>query len=426
MIGPAPIRVAVLFADLDVDRTQRCALQLVEELDRRWFAPEVWALRGGHGSTAALRATGTPVVLLSQGRAAGPVTIARLAMRLWRERPSLLYAPTASPGTWARSLAAILRIPVATMPDGEVRVDTAYRLREIAQRNSSWTMTESGEIPPESSLWPGPGVAAPPERIIERGRLRPNRSLRRVTAATLTAFLPPPQRATGAAVVICPGGGYEGVTIDREGYDVARWLSTRGIAGLVLKYRLPQVAATGDETPWPLQDIVRALALTRERAQEWQVDPRRIGVMGFSAGGHMAAYASTVDPDLAFAVLVYPVISLAPDLTHRGSRERLLGARPSDATTARYSAEQRVTATTTPTFLVHARDDDVVKVVNSELHAGALRRAGVPHECLLYERGGHGFGLAADGGEPAAWPDRCMTWLRARGVLPAAQGLGRM
>lgn len=133
--------------------------------------------------------------------------------------------------------------------------------------------------------------------------------------------------------------------------------------------------------------------------------------MGFSAGGHMAAYASTVDPHLAFATLVYPVVSLEPGLAHRGSRRRLLGKRPGPDAVARYSFQHHVSASTPPTFLVHAEDDDVVPVQNAEYYAAALSRADVPHESHLYRTGGHGFGLGTPGSEPAGWPSRFLAWL---------------
>jgi len=268
-------------------------------------------------------------------------------------------------------------------------------LREVAQRGSNWTTTTDGRLPLEIPL----GTATGPDRIEERGRFRPDRSYRRVGTPTLTVFLPDAECATGTAVVVCPGGAYAGVSIDREGYEVARWLASVGVAGIVLKYRLTH----------PIEDAARAMEIVRQRAGEWHLNSQRIGLMGFSAGGHIAAATPS-----AFHVLVYPVISMEVGLTHRGMRRQLLGRRPTAEQVARYSMERHVTAQMPPTLLVHARDDDVAPVGNSTCYAEALRRAGVPHELLLYERGGHGFGVSGE------WPSRCIAWLKAQGFLPVS------
>ena len=237
-----------------------------------------------------------------------------------------------------------------------------------------------------------------------------------VSVATLTVHLPPAECATGVAMVICPGGGYAALSIDKEGHDVARWFAIRGVAGLVLKYRLPSADGEVTDSPWPMQDIKRALQMAREHAAAWQIDPQRLGVMGFSAGGHMAAAASIAERSVAFAIPVYPVISMKPDLTHRGSRLRLLGRHPAPGVVERFSFEGQVSAETSPTFLVHARDDDVAKVENSVFYAEALRRAGVAHKFLLYEKAGHGFGLGL--GTAPAWPERLLEWLAAQAIIP--------
>ena len=276
---------------------------------------------------------------------------------------------------------------------------TEQVLLEVAQRGTNWTTTANGRLPLEIPL----GAYTGTDRIEERGRFRPDRSYRQVGTPTLTVFLPEVERATGTAIVICPGGAYAGVSIDREGYEVARWLASFGVTGIVLKYRLPHPGAT-----YPLEDAARALEIARQRSGEWRLYPQRIGLIGFSAGGHMAAATPA-----AFHVLVYPVVSMGPGLTHRGMRRRLLGRRPTAEQIARFSMERHVTAQTPPTLLVHARDDDVAPVGNSTCYAEALRRAGVPHELLLYERGGHGFGVDGD------WPMRCAEWLKAQGFLPA-------
>jgi glycosyltransferase involved in cell wall biosynthesis len=624
--GPAPIRLVVLLEDLEFGGTQRYATQLMRGMDRRWFAPEVWVLRGGDDLLEPMLAAGVEVVRLSHGRWVGPTALTRLAWRLWRRRPALLYTLTVVPNVWGRLLAGILRIPVVSgyrglaprqherllhrlsariianarvlrhrlttefgiepdriavipngvdcddfCPSGTQRSDQplvvsvarlvgekdiptlleAFRLtrlevpgarldiigngpgptptalphvrfltgtgdiqthlrsawvfalashseaspnavleamacglpvaatrvggipelvedgvngllvpprdpvalsaaltallrdagrrevmgaagrkraescfqlphmvrateavlREVAQVGSCWTTTADGEVPPELHLSPDAGVADPSHVIVERGRFRPDRSLRRISSATLTAFLPAPGLATGRAAVVCPGGGYTAITIDREGFEVGRWLASRGIAGLVLKYRLPLRRGADDEVPWPLQDVTRALELARAQASSWEIDERHVGVMGFSAGGHMAAHATATDRSLAFAVMVYPVISMEPHITHGGSRRSLLGPRPSAGMTERYSFEHRVVPGSAPTLIVHAHDDDVARITHSQRYADALHQADVPHECLFYRTGGHGFGLGAPGSEPAGWPSRFLAWL---------------
>jgi acetyl esterase/lipase len=466
MVKPAitrtpPLRVAVLLRDLDVGEIERNALQVLTQLDREMFAPELWLLSGGAAPLSEARAAGITIVHLSNSRRVGVVALARLARRLWRYRPDLLYALTAAPNVWGRLLAQILRIPVvsghlATSPRCERRLYqfsariiansaaladtmtarfgveperisvipngvssaemarlTQLVLLEVGQCGTSWTTTAEGRRPSELLLPTSSGQDAHDDKIIERGRFRPDRSVRRTAKPSIAVFLPPDDRATGVSIVICPGGAYSGVTIDREGHDVARWLAANGIAGIVLKYRLPRPDITGSDTPWPLQDVAVALAITRERAAEWRIDPARVGAMGFSAGGHMVA----ATPGLAFVVLVYPVITMERKVTHAKSRLRLLGRRPSAALVERYSLERQITAQTPPSFLVHARDDKVVPVANSIHYAQALRVAGVDHELVLFEHGGHGFGLGAKGSEPAVWPQRLMAWLRERDLI---------
>lgn len=283
-------------------------------------------------------------------------------------------------------------------------------------------------------VWPDQGSQADEkeEKINERGKDgKQDRSITNVRWPSLTLYLPAPDTATGAAVVICPGGGYGSLAIDKEGHDVAKWLNTLGVAGIVLKYRLPK--ATGDvkDIPLPLQDAQQALRIVRTRAGEWKIDPQRVGIMGFSAGGHLAATAATHfdagKPDAAdalarascrpdFVVLVYPVVSMKEGVGHAGSRGALLGKTPSDDAVKLYSNELQVTPQTPPAFLVHAKDDGV-KVENSILFHEALTKAGVPSEIQLFDRGGHGYGLGIRGGDVAQWPKRCADWLTARKLL---------
>jgi acetyl esterase/lipase len=259
------------------------------------------------------------------------------------------------------------------------------------------------------------------------------RNVKEKDKPTLTAFVPPKEKATGTAVVICPGGGYGFLAIDYEGWEVARWLNSLGVAGFVLKYRH---RGNGFGHPAPLRDAQRAIAIVRSGAAagRWPVAPDRIGIMGFSAGGHLASTAGTHfhkgRPDAAdpldrvscrpdFLILVYPVISLAETFTHRGSVHNLLGKQPDEKLVEGLSNERQVTAETPPTFLVHADQDRVVPAENSIYFFLALRKAKVPAEMHIYERGRHGFGL---GGRRApagtkTWPDRCADWMRARKLL---------
>jgi len=248
---------------------------------------------------------------------------------------------------------------------------------------------------------------------------------------TLTVYLPPKETATGAAVVICPGGGYSGEAMDLEGYDVARRFVSYGVAGIVLKYRLPTPDMDRSQTPWPIQDGLQAIRLVRDHAREWGLDPHRVGIMGFSAGGHLASSVATHfgagDPKALdrvarqssrpdFLVLGYPVITMRPPAVNEGSRNNLLGVPADPKLVTLYSNDEQVTAQTPPTFLVQA-EDDPVSVQNSVLFSEALKRVGVPDEFLRLKTGGHGFGLGVHGGEPAAWPDRCAAWLRANHFL---------
>jgi acetyl esterase/lipase len=252
---------------------------------------------------------------------------------------------------------------------------------------------------------------------------------------SITIYLPPKEKATGAAVVICPGGGYGHLAIDHEGHQIARWLNSFGVAGFILKYRHRNSGA-GYGHPVPLMDAQRAISMVRARAAEFEVDPARIGILGFSAGGHLASTAAThfhtgrTDTDDAidrvscrpdFAVLVYPVISLTEWFTHVGSRTNLLG-RDGDAELIRQlSNELHVTPQTPPTFLLHTNEDTAVPAENSVYFYLALRKAKVPAELHIYEKGQHGVGLGAAAGAVGTWPRRCEEWMRGRGLLEKAQ-----
>ena len=245
---------------------------------------------------------------------------------------------------------------------------------------------------------------------------------------TLTPYLAPKERATGAAVVVCPGGGY-GHLAEHEGRPVAEWLNSVGVTAFVLKYRLgPRY-----RHPSMSQDASRAIRLVRSRAAEWGLDAARVGILGFSAGGHLASTAGThfdagqpaapdpverlsSRPDLM--ILIYPVITMR-EKTHAGSRKNLLGAEPAPELVALLSNEEQVTKETPPAFLVHTMTDTAVPVENTLIFVAALRRAGVPFELHLYERGPHGFGLGVRKGvtDPilSTWPAHCAAWLRLHG-----------
>jgi acetyl esterase/lipase len=238
-----------------------------------------------------------------------------------------------------------------------------------------------------------------------------------------------PATANGAAIVVCPGGGYGGLAMDHEGKQIVDWLNSQGITALVCDYRH---RGKGYGHPAPLQDAQRAIRTARARAPEWKTRPDRIGILGFSAGGHLASSAgthfdagnpSTADPIERvscrpdFLVLCYPVISLTSSCTHQGSKRNLLGESPDARLVESLSNELQVTAQTPPTFLFHTTADAPVPPENSLLFYAALVKAGVPAELHIYERGPHGVGLAKTIPGTGDWPDRCIQWLRGRGML---------
>lgn len=242
----------------------------------------------------------------------------------------------------------------------------------------------------------------------------------------LIYYLPAAEKARGEAIVICPGGGYARQAMDHEGHQIARWFSDQGVASFILKYRLP---TNGYRHPIPLMDAQRAIRLVRSRAAEWKVRPDRIGILGFSAGGHLASSAGThfqgavvlngqksdtVDalscrPD--FMVLIYPVISMQDGITHGGSKENLLGPNPPAELVDLMSNEKQITAQTPPTFLIHANDDRGVVPQNSILFYQGLNKAGVEAELHIFPKGGHGFGMRPETGRAAEWPKLCLAWL---------------
>jgi acetyl esterase/lipase len=274
------------------------------------------------------------------------------------------------------------------------------------------------EVEVNASATEGPEVAE--ER--SKDPAHPNRALSNVGASTLTISWPENFRAGDAlpAVMICPGGGYARLAIDREGHDVARWLNKNGYIAAVLKYRLPD-PVNPLEPPLPTADGLAGMKILRERAEEWGIRKDAIGIMGCSAGGHLASTVATrasLEKDSAasrpdFQILLYPVITLKDGPTlHPGSRRNLLGEAPDASRIDMYSNDGRVGKNTPPAFIVHAMDDKGVPIENSRRYIAALSKAGVPCELVELTTGGHGFALGTDGGEPAKWPPLCLEWLK--------------
>ena len=294
--------------------------------------------------------------------------------------------------------------------------------------NLSWPPGSWAKGPPplELPLWEGVPPGSEAFTGEENYVTTPHGWLTGVSRPTLTIYRPTAERSTGAAVVIFPGGGYSGQAIDHEGHDVARWLCDRGVVGVVSSYRC---GGGVHQHPVPMNDAQRAIQLVRSKATEWGMDPAKIGAMGFSAGGHLTATVTTqwidADPHADeslrrvssrpdFSVLVYGVISFRDEVTHKGSRQNLLGAEPTEAQIAALSADERVTKQTPPSFLVHSADDDAVPLANSQRFYDACVAHGVPAELHLYESGGHGYGMEAKGPN---WAVALEAWLASRDLV---------
>lgn len=278
--------------------------------------------------------------------------------------------------------------------------------------------------PPLIPLWPEgvPGLKpdAGPETRLEGGRVA------NIHHPSLTVF--PAERPNGTALIICPGGGYMRLAFEHEGIVPAHWANAHGMTAFVIKNRLVEYGA-----PAPLQDVLRAIRIVRSRAREFGVRPDRIGIMGFSAGGHLAASAATLYVDPAgmtgnpidaysarpdFAILVYPVITMRVPYAHEGSVHALLGPHPTADQIGHYSLDEQVNSRCPPTFLVATEEDKTVPPKNSLLFYEALRKAGVPAELHLFEHGAHGFGMNPDLGPTSTWPELAATWLKSQGFLP--------
>jgi acetyl esterase/lipase len=277
-------------------------------------------------------------------------------------------------------------------------------------------------------LWP---EGVPGARALGTERVAEGERISNISEPSLTVIPAAVDRPNGTAVIIAPGGGYGFVSYAREGVQFANWLSSLGVTSFILKYRLSEFGH-----PAPLQDVLRAVRLVRSRAAEFKINPARIGVMGSSAGGHLAASAGTLfdlpagrtgaeldavsaRPD--FLILMYPVITMDDPHAHAGSRKNLLGANPSPELLRLASLEKQVSAATPPTLLIHTQEDQTVPVENSILFYQALTRAKVPAEMYLFERGSHGMGMKAEFGTASDWPSRASEWLRNRGLLTAVK-----
>lgn len=278
-----------------------------------------------------------------------------------------------------------------------------------------------------ANLWPieAPGAKQPPAGTEKTGEgLR----LTDIEIPQYQVYLPEKDKATGAAVVILPGGGYGILASGHEGHEIAKWLTERGIAGIVVKYRVSSNPAFGYQFPVPLLDARRAIRTVRAKAGEWGIDPKKVGIMGFSAGGHLASLCTTrfgdsftqetqdgVDkencrPD--FSILIYPVISMDPAITHSGSRKNLLGGNP-DATLVEKCSTERAVTKETPSVFLLSTSDDMVDCRNSLSFAAACKAKGVPVSLHLFESGGHGYGLHGKG-NLTIWPTLLEQWLATK------------
>lgn len=257
--------------------------------------------------------------------------------------------------------------------------------------------------------------------------------IEQVQTPTLEILAPAKAQSTGKGVIILPGGGYQGLAYDWEGTDIAKWFNSKGITAFVLKYRLPISDSVIEPNEAPLQDAKQAIRTVRSMAENWSLNPNDIGVMGFSAGGHLASTLGThfnhpenIEPDSInsisarpdFMILIYPVITMKEIYTHQGSRNNLLGENPSDKMIEHYSNETQVTENTPPTFLLHATDDDVVPVENSLMFYKALKEKGHLPEMHIYPKGGHGFALAIGNEHLQSWTDLLYDWLQTISSQP--------
>lgn len=231
-----------------------------------------------------------------------------------------------------------------------------------------------------------------------------------ITEPRMYAYPVLKEKASGTAVLICPGGGYSGVSVMKEGEEIANWFNNLGVTAFVLYYRMPN-----GHTEIPLKDAQTAFNIIQQRAKEWNINKKKIGIMGFSAGGHLAStvgtHFKTKNERPAFMILGYPVVTMDKELTHAGSRKNLLGMNPADDLVKLYSNELQVTKKTPPTFIIHAKDDKTVPIANSEQLLKALQQNNVPAELQIFEIGGHGFGMRKNGIPADNWDKLLKKWL---------------
>ena len=261
-----------------------------------------------------------------------------------------------------------------------------------------------------------------PQGILESNELSVSESFRdkefiiNISEPRMYAFIVPKELSMGTAVLICPGGGYSGVSQIKEGQEIAYWFNRLGISAFVLYYRMPN-----EHHSIPLKDAQTALSIIHNRAKEWNINKHKIGIMGFSAGGHLASTVGThfksKSERPAFMILAYPVITMDKDLTHGGSRMNLLGKNPTEELVQKYSNELNVTRKTPPTFIVHALDDKAVPIANSENFIKALQANKVPATLITYEQGGHGFGMRKKGIPADYWDQELIKWLLSRKLV---------
>lgn len=283
------------------------------------------------------------------------------------------------------------------------------------------------------NLWqgvaPGSESYAQEEKFDPRSRGEGIGWVTGVSVPTIKVFQPASEQRHGTGVVICPGGGYGGLAIEHEGYKLAEWFAERGVVAAVLKYRH---GGGKHQQPIPLNDAQRALRIMRSNAEKWQLEKNRIGIAGFSAGGHLASSAGTRSDDgdsasadpierescrADFVVLAYPVITMREDLTHKGSKKNLLGKSPTEELVDEYSNELQVSASTSPTFITHAADDPAVPVENALLFYEALRKHKVPAELHIFATGGHGYGMFRRDQPADQWPNLLEDWLKVQQLI---------
>ena len=280
------------------------------------------------------------------------------------------------------------------------------------------------------SIWEGqiPGeiiVNYEEQEIYQGNELQ---STSRVVVPTITIYTPTEIKSNGTSVIIFPGGGYSHLSMNKEGKKVAKWLNSLGITAFLLKYRMPSDLTMRDKTIGPLQDAQEAVRMVRRNAKKWNLDSNKIGVIGFSAGGHLAATLSTnfseityesldnTSPRPDFTILIYPVISMKNEIANKGSKEKLLGLNPSEELIKKFSSDLNVNSTTPNTFIAHATDDQSVPVENSINYYLALKNNKIQCELHLYEKGGHGFGLGVLD-TSKNWTQDCENWMKSNGYL---------